>query len=100
MFAIPLPLRKNYHDFNAPRFLVLSILILSLVSCKKSNPNFQSEVANADFYHGAMKGVTDIMVYDIFSPPVASRIYSRCAIAGYKTMAAGDPKIQIARRIG
>lgn len=74
------------------KILVLSILILSLVSCKKSNPNFQAEVANADFYHGAMKGVTDIMVYDIFSPPVASRIYSRCAIAGYEAMAAGDSK--------
>lgn len=34
------------------------------------------------------------MVYDIFSPPVAGRIYSRCAIAGYEAMVAGDSAYQ------
>ena len=91
LLAISLPLRENF-KLTSMRKIVFSLLLLFLfLSCKKSNPNFQEEVANANFYHGAFKGVTDIMVYDIFSPPVASRIYSRCAIAGYEAMAAGDP---------
>lgn len=70
----------------------LFIATLTLFSCKKSNPNYQVEVENANFYHEGLKAITDVMVYDIFSPPVASRIYSRCAIAGYEALAAGDPK--------
>lgn len=70
----------------------IALTCLTLLSCKKSNPNYKAEVANASFYHEGLKAVTDVMVYDIFSPPVASRIYSRCAIAGYEAMAAGDPK--------
>lgn len=71
--------------------LLILIGIVSLLSCKKSNPNYLAEVNNASFYHETMKKITDIMVYDIFSPPVASRIYSRVAIAGYEAAIAGDP---------
>ncbi|MEO5581116.1 MAG: phosphatidic acid phosphatase, partial [Saprospiraceae bacterium] len=73
------------------RLILLSFLFSTFFSCKKSNPNYQVEVNNPEFYHSAIKSVTDIMVYDIFSPPVAGRIYSRCAIAGYEAMVAGDP---------
>jgi len=72
--------------------LFFFIGIVSLFSCKKSNPNYLAEVNNAAFYHETMKKITDIMVYDIFSPPVASRIYSRVAIAGYEAAIAGDPE--------
>ncbi|MEP7321173.1 MAG: vanadium-dependent haloperoxidase [Saprospiraceae bacterium] len=72
------------------RFILLSCLFSTFFSCKKSNQNYQAEVNDPKFYHSAMKSVTDIITYDIFSPPVASRIYSRCAIAGYEAMAAGD----------
>ncbi len=74
--------------------ILLSFVLAIFISCKKSNPNYQVEVDNANLYHAGLKAVTDIMVYDIFSPPVASRIYSRCAIAGYEAMAAGDPKFR------
>jgi len=70
--------------------LVLIVAATMLVSCKKDNPNYLVEVSDPSFYHRTMKEVTDIMVYDIFSPPVASRIYSRVAIAGYEAMVPGD----------
>jgi hypothetical protein len=35
--------------------------------------------------------LTDVMVHDIFSPPVASRIYVYSSIAAYETMVSGNP---------
>lgn len=74
--------------------LFLLFGMVSFLSCKKTNPNYLAEVSNASFYHETMKKITDIMVYDIFSPPVASRIYSRVAIAGYEAAIAGNPEYQ------
>jgi len=37
-----------------------------------------------------MKNLTDIIVHDIFSPPVASRIYAYPSIAAYEVLAAYD----------
>ncbi len=41
-------------------------------------------------YHQALKKVTDIIVHDIFSPPVASRIYAYVTIAGFETARIGE----------
>lgn len=41
----------------------------------------------ADDYHTAVDRLTDIMVHDIFSPPVASRIYAYSNIAAYEIIA-------------
>jgi len=40
--------------------------------------------------HRCIKEVTDVMVRDIFSPPVASRIYAYVTIAGYEAARQGD----------
>ena len=40
--------------------------------------------------HGCIKEVTDVMVRDIFSPPVASRIYAYVTIAGYEAARQGN----------
>ncbi|MBS1606496.1 MAG: vanadium-dependent haloperoxidase [Bacteroidetes bacterium] len=42
--------------------------------------------------HQCIKEVTDIIVRDIFSPPVASRIYAYLTIAGYEAARQGDPE--------
>ncbi len=76
------------------RFFIAIACVVFLFSCKRSNPNYKAETSDASFYRSAMKEVTDIMVYDIFSPPVASRIYSRCAIAGWEALVPGDSKLK------
>lgn len=38
-----------------------------------------------------MKELTDVMVYDIYSPPVASRTYAYASIAGYEAAVSGHP---------
>jgi len=42
--------------------------------------------------HRAEKAVTDIMVHDIFSPPVASRVYLYANVAAYETLVKAYPE--------
>ncbi|OAV45052.1 vanadium-dependent haloperoxidase [Lewinella sp. 4G2] len=79
------------------RHLLLPLVTLSLLvtSCGEDiNPNYQEEVAQPEFYHRSVKQLTDVIVHDIFSPPVAGRIYAYSSIAGYEALAAGDPELE------
>ncbi len=64
--------------------LSLLVLLILVAACNmKQEPITVSEEA----LHSAVDQVTDIMVHDIFSPPVASRIYAYPNIAAYEIMA-------------
>lgn len=41
------------------------------------------------YLHRAVKQLTDVIVHDIFSPPVAARIYTYASVAGYETAVQG-----------
>ncbi len=72
------------------RFLVLAVV---LFSCNGTpDKQWQSEAGNPEFLHRSIKRITDIIVHDIFSPPVASRIYTYTSIAAYESAIQGDPK--------
>ena len=43
----------------------------------------------ADPLHLAVSDLTDVIVYDIFSPPQASRVYAYASIAAYETLRPG-----------
>ncbi len=60
--------------------VVISLILVS--GCEKSNPNYQQEVSNPEYFHQSVKRLTDVIVHDIFSPPVASRIYAYASMAG------------------
>lgn len=62
------------------------ILLFGCADTIKENPNFQADATNPEYVHRTMKQVTDVIVHDIFSPPVASRIYAYTSIAGYEAM--------------
>ena len=74
--------------------LIFSFLAVIFTSCETPNPNFQEEAKNPDFYHRSMKKLTDVIVHDIFSPPVASRIYAYPNIAGYEVLVHDYPDYQ------
>jgi hypothetical protein len=77
------------------RIISLCTLSFLLLACGEDvNPNYQEEVAQPEFFHRSVKQLTDVIVHDIFSPPVASRIYAYSSIAGYEALAAGDPGLQ------
>ena len=65
---------------------ILSLLFIAAVlfSCSDDDNDWRIEVDRADFLHRSVKQVTDVIVHDIFSPPVASRIYAYMAVAGYE----------------
>ena len=53
---------------------------------------WKSSAEKADYIHRAIKQVTDVMVYDIYSPPVTSRTYAYISVAGYETLIQGYPE--------
>lgn len=60
---------------------------MALFSCQKSSPeDYRAASANPEFIHSSMKELTDIIVHDIFSPPVASRVYAYPSIAAYEAL--------------
>lgn len=71
--------------------IIWGLSITLLASCAKDNPNFQEEAHNAELLHRTMKQITDVIVHDIFSPPVASRIYVYSAVAGYEALVNDNP---------
>lgn len=67
------------------RILLLGLFTVFLFSsCEDVNPNYNQEAQNAEVIHRSMKKLTDVIVHDIFSPPVASRIYVYPSIAAYE----------------
>ena len=57
-----------------------------MVSCAKNEPI----AVSPEDYHASVDKVTEVMVHDIFSPPVASRIYAYPNIAAYEILALND----------
>ena len=69
----------------------LFIGALLILSCGR-----QAEpiVIDSEDLHGAVDKVTEIMIHDIFSPPVASRIYAYPNVAAYEIMALNNENYQ------
>ncbi|MCK6617909.1 MAG: vanadium-dependent haloperoxidase [Cyclobacteriaceae bacterium] len=63
------------------------LCIVLLAGCTGGNKNYQPIANNAEFLHRSIKAITDRIVYDIFSPPVASRIYAYTCVAAYEAVA-------------
>ena len=75
------------------RIGLISLLVVG-VSCTSNNGEYKSNVQDSEFVHRSIKKITDIIVHDIFSPPVASRIYAYVSIAGYEALIPGDKSFQ------
>jgi hypothetical protein len=71
------------------RIVLITLIILGF-SCSSNNGEYKTKVQDPEFIHRSIKKVTDIIVHDIFSPPVASRIYTYVSVAGYEAMVSGD----------
>ena len=56
-----------------------------MISCK-SDDSYKATLDDRELFNNSMKKLTDVIVHDIFSPPVASRIYAYPSIAAYETM--------------
>lgn len=65
------------------KFITLAAIVFLFMSCNKE----KSIVITSADYCAAVDTITNIMVHDIFSPPVASRIYVYPNIAAYEIIA-------------
>ena len=66
------------------KYVILSIFTFLMVfSCKKEKNPID---ISTDDYHNTVDRLTEVMIHDIFSPPVASRIYVYPNIAAYETL--------------
>lgn len=72
---------KNYY------IPLLATVIFMLVSCKDNSEPI--EITTDDF-HNSVDKVVETMVHDIFSPPVASRVFAYPNIAAYEIIAQGN----------
>ncbi|WP_233558515.1 vanadium-dependent haloperoxidase [Aquimarina sp. BL5] len=85
---------KCFNKLNEIPFLVKSkniflftFLLLFLNACQKEAKEIE---ITSDDYHQAVDKITEVMVHDIFSPPVASRIYNYANIAAYEVIRQED----------
>jgi len=73
---------------------VLYFIFLVVSSCTESEEQKKLLSNQAEYLHRSVKKLTDVIVHDIFSPPVASRIYAYSSIAAYEALVPGHPELQ------
>lgn len=69
--------------------LILAVAVC-LFSCEKDD-SYKQILTDPETYQASMKKLTDVIVYDIFSPPVASRVYVYPNIAAYEAIRHLEP---------
>ena len=72
-------------------FIIVAVVMIAM-SCSKERADWRTSAENADRAHRCIKQITDIIVHDIFSPPVAARIYTYVSVAGYEAARQEDDK--------
>jgi hypothetical protein len=66
------------------------LVVLGLSACESPRPPERSATLDADALHTAVREVNSVMVYDIFSPPQASRLFAYAGIAAYEAARHAD----------
>lgn len=64
--------------------------VLSLLVLTGCDSGVKEVAVTPAIYHETVQQLTDVIVHDIFSPPVASRIYAYPSIAQYEILALGN----------
>jgi PAP2 superfamily len=74
------------------KFIFVPLLIIVLgIGCKtESKKDYSKTASNPEYFHRASYKLTEVIMHDIFNPPVASRIYAYTGVAAYEAMAAGN----------
>src|SRR5438552_13610564 len=72
------------------RALLFATLLVVAASCSQRKADYQQVLHNPVLYSKITGQLTDVMTYDIFTPPVASRIYAYSHLAAYEVMVHGD----------
>ncbi|WP_423149196.1 vanadium-dependent haloperoxidase [Rubrolithibacter danxiaensis] len=68
-------------------FFLFTATLFTVSSCKQKKPL----IDDAEVLHQNQDQLTEIIIYDTFSPPVASRIYAYSSLASYEAMRFANP---------
>jgi hypothetical protein len=68
------------------KIVKLTVVALFLFSCTNNSTEYKARVQEPELLHRTLKQITDVIVHDIFSPPVASRIYTYATVAAYEAI--------------
>lgn len=77
---------KGIHP-KVHQYMYVVFLVGTLIGCQK--PSEPIEIT-PEIYHASVDKVTGIMLHDIFSPPVASRIFAYPNVAAYEILVQND----------
>ncbi|RPD47438.1 vanadium-dependent haloperoxidase [Paracnuella aquatica] len=72
-------------------WLPVLMLVLFAAGCRQHQNSDPGLLTDAGLLHRNMKALTEVIIHDAFSPPVASRIYSYTSIAAYEAMRHSKP---------
>lgn len=76
------------------KFFLLLCIAVSLFACKHKNGDYTKYTSDPILYSRTVKKLNDVVLYNNFSPVVASRNYAYANIAAYECMVAGDSSYQ------
>ena len=79
---------EKYRFMKLTKVFILAVALLLVQGCKKEEPI----TVSAEDYFSSVDKVTEIMIHDIFSPPVASRIYVYPNIAAFEILGTKNPE--------
>ncbi len=71
----------------------LYAFIILTFGCSKQDADYDAKLKETTYFHNSVNAITDIMVHDIFSPPVASRVYAYTSIAAYEALVFDNPNL-------
>lgn len=73
----------------------VALLLVVCAGCKPATPaEYNAKAANPEYYNAALNKLTQVVIHDIFSPPVASRIYAYANLAGYEALVPFDAQYE------
>ena len=78
--------------------MILIGLILTITACnmpeQKSAQAYEQDLNKPEYFRASLDNLTDIIVHDIFSPPVASRVYVYPCVAAYQVLQATNDNLE------
>lgn len=77
-------------------YFLLAAIVITTFACKKNSlpEEYNARAADPKLFHETATHLTDVIIHDIFKPPVASRIYGYSFLAAYEALVPGYPEYQ------
>jgi PAP2 superfamily protein len=78
---------------QARRRTAAALLVICILqtACNNAQGDYRAQRPDAELLHAAVQQLTSVIVYDIFSPPQASRAYAYASVAAYEALRHDDP---------